>query len=78
MTNETKAPYSRSKLMVVGEGRAGKTCTIRSLLRQEFREQDSTLGFDVKRVDASDWVETQKRYLVEHLENATISGNSAK
>ena len=42
--NET-THWRRSKLMVIGHGKAGKTATVRSLLRKPFRaEWDSTVG----------------------------------
>ena len=42
-----KAPWYRGKLMVIGEGRAGKTATIRSLLKQKFiANLESTVGVD--------------------------------
>eukprot|EP00924_Labyrinthula_sp_SR-Ha-C_P005960 snap_masked-scaffold_14-processed-gene-10.39-mRNA-1 protein AED:0.16 eAED:0.54 QI:0/-1/0/1/-1/1/1/0/971 len=47
-TNAT-APFSRSKLMVVGVGRAGKSSTIKRLLGQPFdSEEPSTRGCDLK------------------------------
>ena len=40
-----KAPWGRAKLMVVGQGRAGKTSTVRRLLGQGFDEEEaSTVG----------------------------------
>ena len=40
-----RAPWGRAKLMVVGQGRAGKTSTVRRLLNQGFNEKEaSTLG----------------------------------
>ena len=42
-------PYNRSPLMFVGEGRAGKTSTVRSLLGQSFgRSQAQTVGAETK------------------------------
>lgn len=40
-----RAPWGRAKLMIVGQGRAGKTSTVRRLLNQGFDPQEaSTLG----------------------------------
>ena len=42
-------PWMRSKLMLVGEGRAGKTSTLRSLMGEAFRENEmSTIGATTK------------------------------
>ena len=46
-------PYGWCKLMVIGEGRAGKTQTIRSLVRDEFQNSsESTAGADIRLVHA--------------------------
>ena len=46
--NGDSMAWMRSKLMLVGEGRAGKTSTLRSLLGQVFNEnQQSTIGADM-------------------------------
>lgn len=67
--SEKTAPYARTKLMVVGEGRAGKTCTINRLLNKGFDEnEESTRGFDVSRVHTSNWKEDTKGYMAEQLE----------
>eukprot|EP00511_Aplanochytrium_stocchinoi_P010334 CAMPEP_0204865848 /NCGR_PEP_ID=MMETSP1348-20121228/13985_1 /ASSEMBLY_ACC=CAM_ASM_000700 /TAXON_ID=215587 /ORGANISM="Aplanochytrium stocchinoi, Strain GSBS06" /LENGTH=897 /DNA_ID=CAMNT_0052017413 /DNA_START=111 /DNA_END=2804 /DNA_ORIENTATION=+ len=43
--NGQKAPWRRSKLMIVGHGKAGKTATARSLLGQPFVSSwESTIG----------------------------------
>jgi len=52
--------WKRSKLMFVGQGRAGKTATVRSLLGKEFNEEwDSTVGADINTVknlhERSEW-----------------------
>ena len=55
--------WMRSKLMLVGQGRVGKSCTLRSLLCQEFDAyMKSTRGADTKtctveRVDVQKWRE---------------------
>ena len=42
-----KQMFARAKLMLVGEGRAGKTTTLNSLLGKQFNErQHSTQGAD--------------------------------
>eukprot|EP00924_Labyrinthula_sp_SR-Ha-C_P005938 snap_masked-scaffold_14-processed-gene-9.21-mRNA-1 protein AED:1.00 eAED:1.00 QI:0/-1/0/0/-1/1/1/0/988 len=49
LKNDEAAPFSRSKLMVVGAGRAGKTSTIKRLLGQDFDyEEPSTRGCSLK------------------------------
>ena len=35
-------PWMRSKLMIVGEGRSGKTSTLRNLMGQEFRHDEKS------------------------------------
>ena len=50
-----KAPWKRSKLMVVGEGGAGKTATVRSLLNKVFDENwNSTVGVAITETNAQD------------------------
>jgi len=58
------APWSRSKLMMVGEGRAGKSSTVRSFLNKDFDPNlASTVGADttstvsVDRQDVVNWIE---------------------
>ena len=49
--------WSRSKLMLVGEGRAGKTSVLRSLMGKEFRiDERSTIGAETDEciVDTTD------------------------
>ena len=41
-----KKKWGRSKIMIVGEGRAGKTAFARSVIGQPYTETDSTLGID--------------------------------
>jgi len=46
---EDRASWNRSKLMIVGQGRAGKTATVRSLLGESFEpEWESTVGASLK------------------------------
>lgn len=48
-----KAPWYRGKLMVIGEGRAGKTATVRSLLKKKFDANlESTIGVDTSETQA--------------------------
>lgn len=55
---DLRAPYGRSKLMVVGEGRAGKTSTIKSLMRSGFNpEEESTRGANVQTITVENWEE---------------------
>lgn len=68
---DVKAEFGRSKLMVVGEGRAGKTSTIRSLMKKPFsQDQASTQGVDLTKIDVADWSEGEFNYVAEHLKNA--------
>lgn len=47
---DAKAAWNRSKLMVIGEGKAGKTATVRSLLNKTFDEEwKSTVGVELSR-----------------------------
>ena len=48
---ESSAPWQRSKLMMVGQGRAGKSSTVRSFMGLPFNEKwESTIGADTKEV----------------------------
>jgi len=45
-----KAPWMRSKLMVIGQGRSGKTATVRSLVSEPFKpDLESTIGVELTR-----------------------------
>ena len=64
-----------AKLMVVGEGRAGKTSTVRSLLGQDFNpEWDSTVGAHVQHAKATQgggsWGQVTKENKMDHLVTA--------
>eukprot|EP00924_Labyrinthula_sp_SR-Ha-C_P015662 snap_masked-scaffold_4-processed-gene-6.22-mRNA-1 protein AED:0.45 eAED:0.47 QI:0/-1/0/1/-1/1/1/0/1048 len=49
LEKDEKGKWLRSKIMIVGEGRAGKTATVRSLLGLDFDENlESTIGAEVK------------------------------
>ena len=55
-----KTAWGRSKLMLIGEGMAGKSATVRSLLDQPFNpEWDSTIGVDITetRTTKTAWVQ---------------------
>mmetsp|Transcript_11697 Transcript_11697/g.13522 ORF Transcript_11697/g.13522 Transcript_11697/m.13522 type:complete len:929 (-) Transcript_11697:915-3701(-) len=46
------APWGRAKLMVIGQGRVGKTATVRSLLGEEFKQTwISTVGASVTQIE---------------------------
>lgn len=48
VTEDQEGPWMRSKIMVVGQGRAGKTATVRSLLGKPFDPKlDSTVGASI-------------------------------
>ena len=61
-------PWNRSKVMIVGEGRAGKTALCNSMMGKSFEETESTVGLtqltcDVRRAAATSdgrWVEHTK------------------
>ena len=44
MAHEVSTPYRRARLIVVGEGRAGKTTLLRALRNQPFEDTASTVG----------------------------------
>ena len=41
-----KKPWGRSKIMIVGEGRAGKTALANSITGQPYRDTASTVGIE--------------------------------
>mmetsp|Transcript_15871 Transcript_15871/g.20336 ORF Transcript_15871/g.20336 Transcript_15871/m.20336 type:complete len:822 (+) Transcript_15871:462-2927(+) len=48
LKSDEKAPLNRSRLMFVGQGKAGKSATVRSLLGKGFNpDWDSTIGADI-------------------------------
>ena len=52
--DDVTCSWGRSKLMVVGEGQAGKTATVRSLINLKFEpEWKSTVGIDTTEVKSS-------------------------
>ena len=69
--NVGKAPWKRSRLMVVGEGNVGKTATVRSLLFKEFDpEWKSTIGvstIETKITDNDSWKESERQHFLSSL-----------
>ena len=63
VSGNDKAPWHRAKLVLVGEGGAGKTAMLRSLTNERFNpEWDSTLGITISGVTSTTtnrWDETQ-------------------
>lgn len=54
LENNESLPWNRTRLMVLGHERVGKTATIRSLLGEEFRPQwRSTVGVSLTEVSAT-------------------------
>eukprot|EP00435_Cladocopium_sp_Y103_P045865 s30_g13.t1 len=64
LTVDESLPWRRGRLVLLGQGRAGKTSTVRSLVGKPFDEkQTSTLGVEtssceIHRSDAVNWNET--------------------
>jgi len=55
LNSDTKAPLNRSRVMFVGQGRAGKSATVRSLSLEGFvSEWNSTAGVDIKELRTSE------------------------
>ena len=65
-------PWRRSRLMLVGEGAAGKTSTLRSLMKQEFIEEHNstnclaTDSIKIDRTDIQDWQKMRGRCLLSY------------
>lgn len=56
LDNSKLCRWGRAKLMVIGQGGAGKTSTVRCLLGQEFVAQhDSTIGASLNKTDTKNW-----------------------
>ena len=54
VNGNVKGPWNRSKIMVVGQGRSGKSATIRSLLGQPFAQDvDSTIGARITQIQTT-------------------------
>ena len=52
--------WRRARLLVVGEGRAGKTALVRALRNLPFKHTDSTAGVSTSTLDTTDilnWVD---------------------
>lgn len=60
----TEIPWQRSKLMVIGAARVGKTSTVRALLNEPFSPtMASTVGIDLKEIKTMEkegWRETER------------------
>mmetsp|Transcript_17500 Transcript_17500/g.22287 ORF Transcript_17500/g.22287 Transcript_17500/m.22287 type:complete len:825 (-) Transcript_17500:108-2582(-) len=59
-----KGPWKRAKLMVIGQGRAGKSATVRSLLGEKFDPNgESTVGISLSRtnVRGDEWIKDVAR-----------------
>lgn len=64
-----KCPFGRSKLLVVGKGRAGKTSLVKALMHGVFKaKEESTKGVKLTRIDVSNWKQTSSSYMVEHMQ----------
>ena len=62
LDNNEMVRWGRSKLMVIGQGGAGKTSTVRSLLGKAFvKEHDSTIGASLTKTDTSAWQENKAK-----------------
>ena len=58
LDNSKLCRWGRAKLMVIGQGGAGKTSTVRCLLGQQFvSEHDSTIGASLNQTDTKNWQE---------------------
>jgi len=54
LNGNDRIPWNRSRLMLVGRGKAGKTATVRSIIGQHFVESwDSTVGAEVSELERS-------------------------
>ena len=77
---EGSVKWNHSKLMLVGEGRAGKTCTLRALLGKPFIDTASTVGLhlsacQIDRTTVEDWTEVAE--LGQQHERATARACAA-
>ena len=57
--SERTIALRRARLILVGEGRAGKTALVRALSNLAFEDTDSTAGIEtstVQTTDLRDWV----------------------
>ena len=59
---ETSCPWQRVRLLVVGEGRAGKTTLVRALRDLPFENTESTAGIATNTLETTalrNWVEVK-------------------
>eukprot|EP00511_Aplanochytrium_stocchinoi_P011990 CAMPEP_0204877390 /NCGR_PEP_ID=MMETSP1348-20121228/48163_1 /ASSEMBLY_ACC=CAM_ASM_000700 /TAXON_ID=215587 /ORGANISM="Aplanochytrium stocchinoi, Strain GSBS06" /LENGTH=834 /DNA_ID=CAMNT_0052034247 /DNA_START=194 /DNA_END=2698 /DNA_ORIENTATION=+ len=68
LSSDNVAPWRRYKLMIIGEARAGKTSTVRSLLQLPYREDwESTVGADLTQIETSasqtKWMESNSEHV---------------
>eukprot|EP00939_MAST-03C_sp_MAST-3C-sp1_P002081 g2081.t1 len=73
-----KLPWSYSRLMLIGDGKAGKTSVLRSLMSEPFeRDHDSTVGASIVRVNANlsktTWKETSSSHTASCLSRQIMS-----
>lgn len=74
--DEPSAPYNRSKLIVVGEGRAGKTSTIKSLMNKPFDPvEESTKGFNIDTIDTVNWEKALGRPFTDQISSLLIENH---
>mmetsp|Transcript_12525 Transcript_12525/g.14613 ORF Transcript_12525/g.14613 Transcript_12525/m.14613 type:complete len:946 (-) Transcript_12525:74-2911(-) len=68
LNGNQKAPWNRSRLMFVGQGGVGKSCTIRALLgKDHVKEWDSTVGVEVSEVHSDFYKSTWKDYSIDDI-----------
>lgn len=76
--DDVNAEFGRSKLLILGEQRAGKTSTVRSLMNKPFSKAlASTKGLKVTNVSNREWAEGEFNYVTEHLRNALDQDKTA-
>lgn len=82
LKSSEKAPWRRSKLMLIGEGMAGKTATVRSLLNESFDSQwKSTVGISMTEARTSNsafWSKDSSKEYTMSLVNHLAVGNFQK
>ncbi len=62
LRTEENTPWLRARLMLVGEGRAGKTCFVRALQNKKFEDTASTVGIETTHVETTDVLNWQKMH----------------
>ena len=80
--SEFMQPWARGKLLIVGEGRAGKTALCRSITGQVFEETKSTVGIEAVTKDVAysavnEWGEWSEYKRPEREVEAAIARNIA-